>query len=90
MNMPWYEIAEASTPITQGDIIMNCPVAGWREAPFTIKPDSAPEEVLKMSVDILQIDTIVMTQACSLRSTVYFVNRRFRTREGSICYPLSA
>ena len=66
MNMPWYAIAEASTPITQGDIIMNCPVAGWKEAPLTIKPDSAPEEILKMSVDILQIDTIVMTQACDL------------------------
>ena len=34
--MPWYEIAEESTPITQGYIIMNCPVAAWSEAPLTL------------------------------------------------------
>ena len=66
MSMPWYEITEASTPITQGDIIMNCPVVAWSEAPLTITPDSTPEEILKTSVDFVQIDTVVMTQACDL------------------------
>jgi len=64
--MPWYEITEASTPITQGDIIMNCPVVAWSETPLTITWDSAPEEILKTSVDFVQIDTVVMTQACDL------------------------
>lgn len=66
MNMPWYEIAEASTPITQGDIIMNCPVAAWSEEPLTIIPNSTPEEILRTSVDFVQIDAVVMTQACDL------------------------
>ncbi len=66
MNMPWYKIAEASTPITQGDIIMKCPVVWWKEKPPTITSNSTSEEILRGAVDYWHIDTIVMTQACDL------------------------
>lgn len=66
MNMPWYSTTDMSTPITQGDIIMNCPVATWKEDLLTIEPEFASEEKLKTSVEFVKIDTVVMTQACDL------------------------
>ncbi|MDI6794861.1 MAG: hypothetical protein QME81_18675, partial [bacterium] len=45
---------------------MNCPVAAWNETSPTIIPDSTPEEILKTSVDFVEINTVVMTQACDL------------------------
>ena len=60
MNMPWYEIVEASASITQGDIIMDCPIVAWREDSFTVTPDySAPEEVLETLVDYVSLDTVI-------------------------------
>jgi len=66
MNMPWYDTTDMSTSITQGDIIMNCPVATWKEDLLTIEPEFASEEKLKASVEFVKIDTVVMTQACDL------------------------
>ena len=67
MNMPWYCVVEGTTSITQGDIIMGCPVAAWREVPITVTTDySVPEEILNTFVEYLSIDTVVMTQACDL------------------------
>jgi hypothetical protein len=48
------------------DIIVNCPVASWSESPLTVALDVPPEEILKTSVEFIQIDTVVMTQACDL------------------------
>ena len=67
MSMPWYEMVEESVPITQGDIIMNCPVATWSELPVTIEQNSTPEDMLKTSVDFVRVDTVVMTKACDLK-----------------------
>jgi len=65
MKMPWYDIVEPYAPITQGDIIMNCPVVAWKEgAPTTT--DSSLEEMLRASVEYIEIDTVTMTQACDL------------------------
>jgi hypothetical protein len=66
MNMPWYESVEAHTHITQGDIVMNCPVVAWTEELPRITSDSTPEEMLKTSVGYIEIDAVVMTQACDL------------------------
>ena len=67
MNMPWYEIVEASISITQGDIIMGCPVVVWREDSLTVTMDySVPEEVLETFAEYVNMDTVVMTQACDL------------------------
>jgi hypothetical protein len=67
MNMPWYEIVEASIPITQGDIIMGCPVVAWREDSLTVTTDySLPERVFETFVEYVSMDTVVMTQACDL------------------------
>jgi len=66
MSMPWYEIVEASTPITQGDIVVNCPVTAWSEESVTITSDFTPEKMLSSLVVYEAVDTVVMTQACDL------------------------
>jgi len=65
MSMPWYKIAEGSS-ITQGDVIMGCPVASWSESLPALALSVPPEEILRTYVDFIQIDTVVMTQACDL------------------------
>jgi hypothetical protein len=66
MNIPWYEIVDALIPITQGDIIMNCPVVTWGESSPVIEGETKPEEILKANIDYVSIDAVVMTQACDL------------------------
>ena len=29
MNSPWYEVVESGTPLTQGDLIFDCPLLTW-------------------------------------------------------------
>ena len=67
MNMPWYNVVEAPTSITQGDIIMNCPVIAWREDPPVMAADySMPGEILETFTEYVNVDTVVMTQACDI------------------------
>ncbi|MDY7014014.1 MAG: hypothetical protein SVX43_10540 [Cyanobacteriota bacterium] len=33
-NEPWYEVVSADTRLTQGDIILNCPVVRWSAEPI--------------------------------------------------------
>jgi hypothetical protein len=66
-NKLWYEAVEASVELTQGDIILNCPVVGW--ASKHIEPAINPEvEILKSLVEAYEIDAVVMTQGCDLEN----------------------
>ncbi len=61
----WYEIIPAEEPITQGDIIFNCPVPIWKNQDLDISgKDEA--EVLRKSYEVISADVIVMSQACDL------------------------
>ena len=66
MNMPWYVIVEPCMQITQGDIIIDCPVATWKEESAIIEDGVDFGKKLEASVEFVSIDTIVMTQACDL------------------------
>jgi len=65
MDIPWYKVVEASTPITQGDIIIDCPIVGWKETSLKMTSDSTPEALMEY-VDYFHVDSIIMTQACDL------------------------
>ena len=61
----WYEIISAEEPITQGDIIFNCPVTTWKSQEFDLIGKDETE-ILKNSYETILADVIVMSQACDL------------------------
>lgn len=65
---PWYKLVPPTEPLTQGDIIPNCPV-------FTIKEDpDAPLEELGAIATAQAVDCFVLTQACDLaQNPVLFI-----------------
>lgn len=70
-NSDWYERVGANTSLTQGDVIMGCPIATWAD-PVDTPSEPDPIEALKANQCVVQKDVIVMTQACDL------ANRRVR------------
>lgn len=65
MTNNWYEIVSSEKPLTQGDLIFDCPVLVWKnDIPSLDEKDEV--KILKSSVECLYEDVIVMTQACDL------------------------
>ena len=65
MPEAWYEIVGPNIPLTQGDIIFDCPLLAWQDN--TLKLEGADEtEILKSAANGIQADVVVMTQACDL------------------------
>jgi hypothetical protein len=65
MSEAWYEIIGPDISLTQGDIIFDCPLLAWQNN--TLRLEGADEaEVLKSTVNGIQADVVVMTQACDL------------------------
>ena len=68
MPEQWYEIVGPDTPLTQGDLIFNCPIVAW--APGPVNLEGADEsEALKGATSAIVADTVVMTQACDLEQS---------------------
>jgi hypothetical protein len=65
MNETWYEAVAGGTPVTQGDLVLDCPLIGWTDKPFELA-GSGETETLKGATTAIQADVIVMTQACDL------------------------
>ena len=65
MPEAWYEIIGPDISLTQGDMILDCPLLAWQDNTLRLKrADEA--EVLKSAVNGIQADVVVMTQACDL------------------------
>ena len=64
-NEPWYETVNADHPITQGDLIFNCPILSWKSENLNIQGVNE-NEVLRGATDAISADVVVMTQACDL------------------------
>ena len=65
MTNDWYEVIDASTELTQGDIILDCPVVRWASKP--IEAETVKDfEILKSAVEVVLAD-VVITQACDLK-----------------------
>lgn len=62
MNDGWYELVSASTGLTQGDIILQCPIIAWKRTQIL---RGAAEE-LRAATEAMEADVIVVTQACDL------------------------
>jgi hypothetical protein len=61
----WYGIVEPNESLTQGDLILDCPLIGWKTE--ELHPvGSIEEEALEQAVFPFKEDVIVMTQACDL------------------------
>lgn len=67
MSDSWYTHVDAETPLTQGDLISDCPVIAWAPGPLNLR-GSEESEVLKAATIAIQADVIVMTQSCDLEN----------------------
>jgi hypothetical protein len=65
MNENWYEVVEGSIPLTQGDLVIDCPLIGWTDKPLELV-GSGETETLKGATTAIRADVVVMTQACDL------------------------
>lgn len=61
MTNLWYAEVPPETEITQGDLIMGCPVLEWSKPAADYTPES-----LKAICNGISADIVVMTQACDL------------------------
>ena len=67
MSDSWYSHVEAENPLTQGDLISDCPVISWAAGPLNLS-GSEEGEVLKAATTAIRADVVVMTQACDLEN----------------------
>jgi hypothetical protein len=65
MSSPWYDIIVAADPITQGDLIADCPLLTWNTNAITPQA-GVPPQGLQQAVSAFRADVVVMTQACDL------------------------
>jgi len=66
MTNGWYKIVGPGVPITQGDIIFDCPLVTWRGDQLPALEGKDESEVLKAATLVTIADVIVLTQACDL------------------------
>jgi len=63
MSESWYTVADAGQPLTQGDLIRDCPIRGWRDD--SVDFDRGLES-LDAASEAKLLDVVIMTQACDL------------------------
>ena len=61
---PWYEEIQKNNEITQGDIILNCPIPLPNKELF--QAILTNKEELEASLDIKQTNIIILSQACDI------------------------
>lgn len=66
-NDLWYEAVDANVELTQGDIILNCPVVRWASKPVEVS-NKTEIETLRSLVEVAEIDVVVITQGCDLEN----------------------
>jgi hypothetical protein len=66
-NDLWYEAVDANVELTQGDIILNCPVVRWASKPVEVS-NKTDVKTLQSLVEVAEIDVVVITQGCDLEN----------------------
>ncbi len=66
MSDGWYDLVEPDSPLTQGDLIADCPVLAWKEQEIVVRKGEDPAKNLSGHYEGARIDGIIMTQACDL------------------------
>ncbi len=67
MSDIWYEAVGADSRLTQGDLILNCPIITWKTEIPQVSVGNEVED-LEAAVQATITDVIVMTQACDLEN----------------------
>ena len=65
MSDNWYNHVDAERPLTQGDMIFDCPLIGWASVDVNLT-GGEESETLKAATTAIKADVVVMTQACDL------------------------
>jgi hypothetical protein len=65
MSDAWYKIVDHETPLTQGDLIFDCPLLAWQGDALRLEGGGV-SEILENAMSAIQADVVVMTQACDL------------------------
>jgi hypothetical protein len=65
MTNPWYEVLGPNVRLTQGDIILECPLLKWQLDDAAEGEKASGERLFKAAKGI-KADVVVMTQACDL------------------------
>ena len=68
MAEPWYLAVPATEPLSQGDLIMRCPLFTWRLDAIDPSGDLESAETLRQSITAVRMDAVVMTQVCDLEN----------------------
>src|SRR5437867_213621 len=66
MNSPWYDVVGPEVRLTQGDIILECPLLKWQLDDVAEGESKASGERLFQAAKGIKADVVVMTQACDL------------------------
>ena len=62
----WYSVISAGGPVTQGDLVLDCPLIRWKDPAQSFGSSESETEQLQRSAEAFLADAIVMTQACDL------------------------
>ena len=68
MTLEWYEVADATQRLTQGDLIFDCPILSWQWQSPNQSLDLEDTEELRRHVRGFRTNVVVMTQACDLEN----------------------
>ncbi len=63
---PWYEVVGADTRLTQGDLILDCPLLAWTPGTPTSASGEQDADLLQQAASAFRADVVIMTQACDL------------------------
>jgi hypothetical protein len=63
---PWYDEVVSATPLTQGDIVEDCPVLTFRADTWNPPPGRTLVDALTAAGGYARVRAVVMTQACDL------------------------
>jgi hypothetical protein len=63
----WYEAVDHSIRLTQGDLIVDCPIVAWQPDPILLE-GSKESEALTTAIRAIRADVVVMTQSCDLEN----------------------
>ena len=65
MSNPWYAVVGPEVRLTQGDIILECPLLKW-QLDDAAEGEKSSDERLSKAAKGIKADVVVMTQACDL------------------------
>ena len=66
MSNPWYEVVGPDVRLTQGDIILECPLLKWQLDYAAEGESRASGEHMFKAAKGVKADVVVMTQGCDL------------------------